>query len=254
MQGRTGEEQTLLDSNSHSLRRVFRRLKPDKEGRVAFLCLEQFFRSVRLCPVAFSQDFLSGLELKALCERTRTGNAQITMSFAQFEQLLIRISKRIKGEAGLRRVLEAVQTFNLQGNRQKLTLSYIFEDCRLEDQPTKRLSASRWSEKGLPRPSTLPDSMQTARSAGFSPLRQDKKPLFGTQNERISPNKVLERVGCLVAGLRKQQTAWPQAKTRCGRTQIRRFEEFVLRTRESHFSPAFVRRLVFGAWKKAVAS
>jgi len=213
----------------------------------------------------YSQDMLSGVDLKALCERTRTANAQITMSFAQFEQLLVRVSKRIKGENRLRRVVEAVQVPGIQANMQKLTLSYCLDDCRLEDQPTRRVPASRWSEKSLPadypRPSTLQDSVLTARSAGFSPIRVGRKPAFGVstldparQSEGTPTSKLLEQVGGLVEGLRRKQETWHIGRQHCAKTQMRRLEDYVLRTRESHFPPAFVRRLVFAAWKKAVAS
>ena len=250
------------------LRRVFRRLKPDKEGRVAYSEVEKFAWTARLCPVRCRQDMVSGVELKALCERTRTPNALITVSFAQFEQLLIRISKRMKGENRLRKVLEAIQATAVRTFETKIqklsSLSFTLDDCRPEDQLTKRIPASRWSERSppvdTPRP-TVQDSILTARSAGFSPIRIGRKPLFGnpTLNQASkslseSQTNVLKQVSNLVEGLRRQQESWHTGRSPNAKTQARQLEEFALRTRRSYFHPAFVRRLVFGAWKNAVAS
>jgi hypothetical protein len=269
MQGRASEEEALLDMSHSGLRRVFRRLKPDKEGRVAFSEIEKFAWTARLCPVRCRQDMVSGVELKSLCERTRTPNALITVSFAQFEQLLIRISKRMKGENRLRRVLEAIQATvvrTFETKIQKLSsLSFTFDDSKPEDQLTKRIPASRWSERSppidTPRPTAVQDSILTARSAGFSPIRIDRKPLFGLPtlyqaSEKLSksPTNLLKQVSNLVEGLRRQQESWHTGRSPNTKTQVRRLEEFALRTRGSYFHPAFVRRLVFGAWKNAVAT
>lgn len=269
MQRKGSEEEALLDISRSGLRRVFRRLKPDKEGRIAFSEVEKYAWTARLCPVRCRQDMVSGVQLKALCERTRTPNALITVSFAQFEQLLVRISKRMKGENRLKKVLEAVQATAVRTLETKIpkinSLSFTLDDCRPEDQLTKRIPASRWSERSppidTPRPTAVQDSILTARSSGFSPIRIGRKPLFSiptlyqaSQTHSESHTNLLKQVSNLVEGLRRQQENWQIRRSPSTKTRVRRLEEFVLRTRGCYFPPTFVRRLVFGAWKNAVAS
>ena len=258
LQGRSPEDNQLFFTFHSPTHRLFMRLKPNPEGRISYSQVEKLAWSIRICPVRCKQDLVSGVELRTLCGKK--SEKEVTLSYAQFEQVLWKVGRKVKGGNGLRQVLEMIRREGRKEDRNghKLnSLSYTMDEGKGDD--TKRLPTSRWSELSSLRMDSpiRHDSMPTTRISTnkslFPPSFRQSLPVISSENDHFNKD-FIGLISDLVEDF-KQQTADLHVNTgKNVKTQLRRVTDFAFRTREEYFSPAFMKQVVFRAWKNAIAS